>query len=203
MVHHLAPQGVAGFVLANGSMSSQQSGEGEIRKRLVAADLVDCMIALPGQLFYTTQIPVCLWFLARDKSDGPGSGGACRDRRGETLFIDARQMGALVDRTHKELSDEDIARIAGAYHAWRGEAGAGEYEDVPGFCAGAATERIAEHGYVLTPGRYVAAADIGDDGEPFDKKMKRLTAELREQFAESARLEDEIKQGLERLGYGI
>ena len=123
MVHHLAPQGVAGFVLANGSMSSQQSGEGEIRKQLVEADLVDCMIALPGQLFYTTQIPVCLWFLARDKSDGPGSGGVCRDRRRETLFIDARQMGALVDRTHKELSDEDIARIAGTYHAWRGRAG--------------------------------------------------------------------------------
>ncbi len=192
MVHHLAPQGVAGFVLANGSMSSQQSGEGEIRKQLVEADLVDCMIALPGQLFYTTQIPVCLWFLARDKSDGPGSGGACRDRRRETLFIDARQMGALVDRTHKELSDEDIARIAGTYHAWRGEPGCrGEpgtsgYADVPGFCASATTERIAEHGYVLTPGRYVGAADAEDDGEPFDEKMKRLTAELREQFAESA-----------------
>ena len=138
MVHHLAPQGVAGFVLANGSMSSQQSGEGEIRKQLVEADLVDCMIALPGQLFYTTQIPVCLWFLARDKSDGPGSGGRCRDRRGETLFIDARQMGALVDRTHKELSDEDIARIAGTYHAWRGEPGTSGYADVPGFCKSAA-----------------------------------------------------------------
>ena len=123
MVHHLAPQGVAGFVLANGSMSSQQSGEGEIRKQLVEADLVDCMIALPGQLFYTTQIPVCLWFLARDKSDGPGSGGPAATAARETLFIDARQMGALVDRTHKELSDEDIARIAGTYHAWRGENG--------------------------------------------------------------------------------
>jgi type I restriction enzyme M protein len=202
MVHHLAPQGVAGFVLANGSMSSQQSGEGEIRKQLVEADLVDCMIALPGQLFYTTQIPVCLWFLARDKSDGPVSGGACRDRRRETLFIDARQMGAMVDRTHRELTDDDIARIAGTYHAWRGEPsaesepGTSGYADVPGFCKSATTEEIAAHGYVLTPGRYVGAAETEDDDEPFDEKMKRLTAELREQFAESARLEALI---LERL----
>ena len=193
----------------------------------MVADLVDCMIALPGQLFYTTQIPVCLWFLARDKGDGPGSGGACRDRRRETLFIDARQMGALVDRTHKELSDEDIALIAGTYHAWRGEPGGnarndtknarvhlertpgpdGEpatssYADVPGFCAGVATERIAEHGYVLTPGRYVGAAEAEDDGEPFDEKMKRLTAELAEQFVEGRRLDDEIIIGLRSLGYG-
>ena len=202
MVHHLAPQGVAGFVLANGSMSSQQSGEGEIRKQLVEADLVDCMIALPGQLFYTTQIPVCLWFLARDKSDGPASDGVCRDRRRETLFIDARQMGAMVDRTHKELSDEDIARIAGTYHAWRGEPsaesepGTSGYADVPGFCKSATTAQIAEHGYVLTPGRYVGAAASDEDDEPFDEKMKRLTAELREEFAESARLEALI---LERL----
>jgi type I restriction enzyme M protein len=207
MVHHLAPQGVAGFVLANGSMSSQQSGEGEIRKALVEADLVDCMIALPGQLFYTTQIPVCLWFLARDKSDGPGSGGSCRDRRRETLFIDARQLGALVDRTHKELSDADIARIAGTYHAWRGEPGSetepgtSGYADVPGFCKSATTALIAEHGYVLTPGRYVGAADAEDDGEPFDEKMKRLTAELAEQFAESARLEESITASLKDLGF--
>jgi len=172
------------------------------------------MIALPGQLFYTTQIPVCLWFLARDKSDGPGSGGKCRDRRRETLFIDARQMGALVDRTHKELSDEDIARIAGTYHAWRGEPGAqgapgsdGEpgtsgYADVPGFCRSAATELIAEHGYVLTPGGYVGAARAEDDGEPFDMKMKRLTADLREQFVESARLEERIATNLRELGFG-
>ena len=184
------------------------------------------MIALPGQLFYTTQIPVCLWFLARDKRDGPGSGGKCRDRRRETLFIDARQMGALVDRTHKELSDEDIARIAGTYHAWRGEPGGnarndtknarvhlertpgpdGEpgtsgYADVPGFCAGVATERIAERGYVLTPGRYVGAADAEDDGEPFDERMKRLTAELVEQQAESARLDKAIVRSLRELGF--
>jgi len=203
MVHHLAPQGVAGFVLANGSMSSQQSGEGEIRKQLVEADLVDCMIALPGQLFYTTQIPVCLWFLARDKSDGPGSGGACRDRRGETLFIDARQMGAMVDRTHRELTEDEIARIAGMYHAWRGEPDASAYVDQPGFCARATIDRIGEHRFMLTPGRYVGADDADDDGEPFDRKMTRLAAELREQFAESARLQETIRANLEPLGYEL
>ena len=201
MVHHLAPQGVAGFVLANGSMSSQQSGEGEIRKALVEADLVDCMIALPGQLFYTTQIPVCLWFLARDKSDGPGSGGPCRDRRGRTLFIDARQMGAMVDCTHRELTDEDIGRIAGVYHAWRAEEGAGDYEDVPGFCRSATTEQIAEHGFVLTPGRYVGAAAGEEDDEPFDEKMKRLTAELAKQQDEARRLDPAIVANLRALGY--
>lgn len=193
---------MAGFVLANGSMSSQQSGEGEIRKQIVEADLVDCMIALPGQLFYTTQIPVCLWFLARDKSDGGGgSGGRFRDRRRKTLFIDARQMGAMVDRTHRELTGDDIAKVAGTYHAWRGEEGAGDYTDVPGFCASVATEQVGQHGYVLTPGRYVGAADAEDDGEPFNDKMKRLTVELREQFAESARLEEEIRANLGSLGY--
>jgi len=160
------------------------------------------MIALPGQLFYTTQIPVCLWFLARDKSDGPGSGGACRDRRRETLFIDARQMGALVDRTHKELSDEDISSIAGTYHAWRGEPGTSDYADVPAFCKGVTTDQIAEQGHVLTPGRYVGALDAEDDGEPFDEKMKRLTVKLRKQFEESAKLEEEISAGLQSLGYG-
>jgi len=201
MVHHLAPQGVAGFVLANGSMSSPHGGEAEIRQAIVQADLVDCMIALPGQLFYTTQIPVCLWFLARDKSNGPGGGGPCRDRRGETLFIDARQLGAMVDRTHRELTDEDIARIAGAYHAWRREQGAGDYEDVPGFCKSAATEQIAEHGFVLTPGRYVGAAASNEDDEPFDDQMERLTAELAEQFAEGRRLEEEIRANLSGLGF--
>ena len=191
MVHHLAPQGVAGFVLANGSMSSQQSGEGEIRKQLVEADLVDCMIALPGQLFYTTQIPVCLWFLARDKSDGPGSGGACRDRRRETLFIDARQMGALVDRTHKELSDEDIARIAGTYHAWRGEPGAQARPARMASRARPATPTCPASARAPPPRRSPSTATCSrlaatwapprpkDDGEPFDEKMKRLTAELR------------------------
>ena len=132
MIHHLAPSGIAGFVLANGSMSSNQSGEGEIRQKIVEADLVDCMIALPAQLFYATPIPACLWFLTRNKANGK-----FRDRRGQTLFIDARKLGVLVDRTHRELTEEDIARIAGTYHAWRGEKDAGKYEDVPGFCKSA------------------------------------------------------------------
>jgi type I restriction enzyme M protein len=203
MIHHLAPTGVAGFVLANGSMSSQQSGEGTIRRAIVQADLVDCMIALPSQLFYTTQIPACLWFLARDKRDGPGHGGLCRDRRGQTLFIDARQLGSMMDRTHRELTDEEIARIAGTYHAWRGEPEAGAYEDAPGFCKSVTTEQIAEHDFVLTPGRYVGAAAEEEDDEPFDDKMRRLTAELKEQFAESRRLEEEIRANLGSLGYDL
>jgi type I restriction enzyme M protein len=197
MIHHLSPSGIAGFVLANGSMSSNQSGEGEIRRNIIEADLVDCMIALPTQLFYGAAIPACLWFLARDKRNGK-----FRDRRRQTLFIDARKMGYLVDRVHRELSDEEIARIAGTYHAWRGEAGVGEYKDIPGFCKSAATEEIAAHGYVLTPGRYVGAEEIEDDGEPFEDKMARLTAQLEEQFQESARLEAEIKKNLQELGYG-
>jgi type I restriction enzyme M protein len=146
-VHHLAPNGIAGFVLANGSMSSNQSGEGEIRKAILEDDLVDCMVALPGQLFYSTQIPVCLWFLARNKKNG-----RFRDRRGETLFIDARKMGTLVDRVHRELTDADLAKIAGTYHAWRGDKGAAKYADVAGFCKSAKLDEIAKHGFVLTPG---------------------------------------------------
>ena len=197
IVHHLAPAGVAGFVLANGSMSSNQSGEGEIRKNLVEADLVDCMVALPGQLFYSTQIPACLWFLARDRKDGK-----FRDRRGQLLFIDARKLGRMVDRTHRELTDEDIARIAATYHAWRGEEQAGEYADVPGFCKSAALEEIRKHGHVLTPGRYVGAEAQEDDGEPFAKKMKRLVAQLRKQQAEAAKLDAAIAANLKELGYG-
>lgn len=196
-LHHLAPSGVAGFVLANGSMSSGQSGEGQIRQAIVEADLVDCMVALPGQLFYSTQIPVCLWFLARNKANG-----GFRDRRGATLFIDARGLGTMVDRTHRELGRADIARIAGAYHAWRGDPGAGEYADEPGFCHAATTAEIASHGYVLTPGRYVGAAELEDDGEPFEAKMERLTATLEEQFAEGRRLEEAIRENLRGLGYG-
>jgi type I restriction enzyme M protein len=197
MVYHLAPSGVAGFVLANGSMSSSQSGEGEIRKNLIEADLVDCMVALPGQLFYSTQIPVCLWFLARDRQDH-----SFRDRRGQVLFIDARKLGSMVDRTHRELTHDDIARIAGTYHAWRGEKDAGEYEDVPGFCKSAALEEIRKHGHVLTPGRYVEAEAQEDDGEPFEEKMTRLVAQLREQQAEAAKLDEAISANLEGLGYG-
>jgi type I restriction enzyme M protein len=165
-IHHLAPTGLAGFVLANGSMSSSQSGEGEIRKGIIEADLVDCMVALPGQLFYATQIPVCLWFIARNKKNG-----RFRDRRGQTLFIDARKMGTLVDRVHRELSDEDIAKIAGTYHAWRGDKGTGEYSDVPGFCNTAKLEDVRKHGHVLTPGRYVGAEEAEADGELFEVKM--------------------------------
>jgi len=196
-IHHIAPTGIAGFVLANGSMSSNQSGEGEIRKAIIEADLVDCMAAMPGQLFYSTQIPVCLWFLARDRKNG-----RFRDRRGETLFIDARKMGTLVDRVHRELTDEDIARIAGAYHAWRGDKSAGEYADVPGFCKAANLEGIRKHGHVLTPGRYVGAEAVEDDGEPFEEKMRRLTATLRQQQAEAAKLDAAIAANLKELGYG-
>ena len=196
-VSHLGPTGTAGFVLANGSMSSSQSGEGEIRKNIVEADLVDCMVALPGQLFYSTQIPVCLWFLARDKRNG-----RFRDRRGETLFIDARKLGSLVDRTHRELSDDEIARISGVYHAWRGDAGAAEYADEPGFCRSAALDEIRGHNHVLTPGRYVGSADADEDDEPFDEKMRRLTATLRGQVAEGQRLDALIEANMRELGFG-
>ena len=196
-IHHLAPTGQAGFVLANGSMSSNQSGEGEIRKAIIEADLVDCMVALPGQLFYSTQIPVCLWFIARNKKNGR----FC-DRRGETLFIDARKMGSMVDRTHRELTDDDLARIAGAYHAWRGDKGAGKYADVPGFCKAAKLDDIRKHGHVLTPGRYVGAEAAEDDGEAFEDKMQRLAATLREQQDEAAKLDTAIAANLEELGYG-
>ena len=197
MIYHLAPSGFAGFVLANGSMSSNQSGEGEIRKAIIEADLVDCMIALGGQLFYGSQIPVCLWFLARNKSNSK-----FRDRRKQTLFIDARKLGHLVDRVHRDLSNEEIARIAQTYHAWRGEKDAGKYEDVPGFCKSAPTEEIAGHGYILTPGRYVGAEAAEDDGEPFEQKMQRLARSLEEQITESGQLEKIIRSNLKELGYG-
>lgn len=197
IVHHLAPTGTAGFVLANGSMSSQQSGEGEIRKNLVEADVVDCMVAMPGQLFYSTQIPVCLWFLARNRKNGK-----YRDRRGEVLFIDARRMGTMVDRTHRELTSEDIARISDTYHAWRGEDGAGDYEDAPGFCKSASIGEIRKHNHVLTPGRYVGSEETEGDGEPFEEKMARLTVEWREQLAEAAELDAAIAANLDGLGYG-
>jgi type I restriction enzyme M protein len=196
-IHHLAPNGTAGFVLANGSMSSNQSGEGEIRKAIVEADLVDCMVALPGQLFYATPIPACLWFLARDKRNG-----RFRDRRGETLFIDARKLGTMVDRIHRELIDEDIAKIAGTYRAWRGDKEAGDYADVPGFCKAATLDDIREHSHVLTPGRYVGAAAAEDDDEPFGEKMKRLTGLLRQQQAEAAAMDVAIIANLRELGYG-
>ena len=197
-IHHLSPAGVAGFVMANGSMSTNTTSEGEIRKNIIEADLVDCMIALPGQLFYTTQIPVCLWFVTRNKKNGK-----FRNRRGHTLFIDARKLGALVDRTHKDFSEEEIDKVAATYHAWRSEKDVGEYRDVPGFCKSASTEEIKEHGYVLTPGRYVGTVEIEDDGIPFGEKMAGLSATLYDQFAEADRLEAVIKKNLEVLGYGV
>jgi type I restriction enzyme M protein len=195
-IHHLAPQGLAGFVLANGSMSSNTSGEGEIRRKIIEADLVDCMVALPGQLFYSTQIPVCLWFLARDKKNG-----RFRDRRSETLFIDARKLGHLIDRTHRELSDEETARIAGTYHAWRGDKGAGNYADTPGFCKSAKLREIAEHNYVLTPGRYVGAAEAEDDDMPFEERVPLLVAKLEEQFDEAIRLSRLIRSNLKGIDF--
>ena len=197
MVHHLAPGGITGFVLANGSMSSSQSGEGQIRKTLIEADQVDCMVALPGQLFYSTQIPACLWFLARNRRNGK-----LRDRRGEVLFIDTRKQGRMVDRTHRELTDEDIARITDTYHAWRGEEDSDDYADVPGFCKSATLEEVRKHGHVLTPGRYVGAEAQEDDGEPFADKMKRLVAELRQQQTEAAKLDAAIEVNLKSLGFG-
>jgi len=211
-IHHLAPTGLAGFVLANGSMSSNQSGEGEIRKNIIEADLVDCMVALPGQLFYSTQIPVCLWFVARDKKNG-----RFRNRRGEMLFIDARKMGTMIDRVHRELTDEDIRKIADNYHAWRAKRDATNadvplplaeerrlppYGDVPGFCKSATLDEIRQHNYILTPGRYVGAAAVEENSEPFEEKMARLTAELRKQTEEAARLDKIVWANLEEIGYG-
>ena len=211
-IYHLAPTGLAGFVLANGSMSSNQAGEGEIRKSIIEADLVDCMVALPGQLFYSTQIPVCLWFIARDKKNS-----RFRDRRGETLFIDARRMGTLIDRVHRELTYDDISKIADIYHAWRGDNVGADlrvspdaqantqvrtYEDIPGFCKSATTDDIRGHNYILTPGRYVGAAEVEDDGEPFEEKMAKLTAALREQTEQAKKLDQLIWANLEDIGYG-
>jgi len=220
-IHHLAPHGMAGFVLANGSMSSNQSGEGDIRRALIEADLVDCMVALPGQLFYSTQIPVCLWFLAKNKTGGASSVSSDlkrRNRKGETLFIDARKMGELIDRVHRELTDDDLAKIVSTYHAWRsapslnsqppvapkpGDGGStlNSYEDHPGFCKSATTAEIAAHGHILTPGRYVGAEGIEDDGDPFEEKMPRLITELRQQFRDADALQADIAAKLEALSW--
>lgn len=198
---HLSSKGVGGVVMANGSMSSMSGGEGDIRRALVEGDAVDAMVALPGQLFYGTQIPACLWILAKDKSNGIAKDANLRDRRGEVLFIDARKMGALVpgSRKQKELSEAEIAKIAQAYHAWRGEPDAEAYEDEPGFCKAASLAEIEKHNFVLTPGRYVGAGAAEDDGEPFEEKFERLMGTLREQFAEGRRLEAEIEARLGSL----
>ena len=191
--HHLAPNGTAGVVLANGSMSTATSGEGDIRRALIEADAVDCMITLPGQLFYSTQIPACLWFLARNKNPGKG----WRDRRREVLFVDARKLGQMVDRIRKEFSDAEIARIADTYRAWRGAADADPYEDEPGFCKSATLDEVREHNHALTPGRYVGAAATEDDDVPFEERFAELQETLAEQFAEAEELSTLIQKKLE------
>ncbi len=192
-------------------MSSNQSGEGEIRRNIIEADLVDCMVAMPGQLFYSTQIPVCLWFIAREKKNG-----RFRDRRGQTLFIDARKLGTMIDRVHRELTEEDSRKIADTYHAWRGDFVRAKnfsplqdndpplprYIDIPGFCKSATLDDIRHHNHILTPGRYVGAAEVEDDGEPFEEKMARLTALLREQTEKAKKLDQIIWANLEDIGYG-
>ena len=196
IVYHLKTGGTAGFVLANGSMSTNQSNEREIRKNLVEENIIDCMVAMPGQLFYSTQIPVCLWFLARNRQ-----GGKFRDRVNEILFIDARSLGRMVDRTHRELTNENIRQITNAYHTWRSGNGEIDYADLPGFCKSAAIDEVRKHDYVLTPGRYVGNAPQEEDNEPFEDKMRRLVAQLREQQTEAARLDTAIADNLEALGF--
>jgi type I restriction enzyme M protein len=201
MIHHLAPTGMMGLVLANGSMASSTSGEGEIRKNIIDADLVDCMVSLPAQLFYGTQIAACLWFIARDKSGKPAKGGRPgRDRRGQVLFINGRKLGTMVSRTQKEFTADDISRIVGTYHTWRGEGGeGGEYADVPGFCVSATIEEVRQRGHVLTPGRYVGDEDGEEDDEPFREKMNRLIAEWEEHRAAVHQLDAKIDRYFVRL----
>jgi type I restriction enzyme M protein len=190
-IHHLSSNGTAGFVLANGSMSSQSSGEGDIRKRIIEADLVDAIVALPGQLFYNTGIPACLWFISRNREN----------RKGKTLFIDAREKGEMINRRNRQLTAEDVANIAKRYHEFKTQDA--HYEDVPGFIKVATLEDIAANDFVLTPGRYVGAAEIEEDSEAFEEKMQRLTKVLGEQFAESAKLEIEIRENLKKIGYEL
>lgn len=196
MVYHLSPKGVLGMVLANGSLSSNTSGEGEIRQNIVDADLVDCIVALPKQLFYNTGIPACLWFISRKRS-----GNGDRKRTGEVLFIDASEIGHMEDRTHRVFSEEDIEKISNTYHEWRKPKG--DYEDIKGFCKAANIEEIKKHKYVLTPGRYVGIPDQEDDGIPFEEKMKDLTAKLKEQMQKEEEMNQEIKKQLEKVGFKI
>ncbi|MBH8599640.1 SAM-dependent DNA methyltransferase [Thermoactinomyces sp. CICC 10523] len=196
IVSKLAPSGTAAFILANGSMSTNQSSEATIRKNLIENDLVEAIVTLPGQLFYSTQIPVCVWVMTKNKAAKNH-----RNRKGEILFIDARKLGHMVDRVRRELSDEDIQKIARIFHAWRGQKEAGEYEDIKGFCKSVTLEEVREHEYILTPGRYVGIEETEDDGEAFEEKMARLTSELAEQFAKSRELEEEIRKNLRGIGY--
>lgn len=194
MVYHLAPNGSLGLLLANGSMSSNTNNEGEIRKALIKADIVECMVALPGQLFTNTQIPACIWFLTRSKA---ARNGWC-NRKGEILFIDARNLGYMKDRVLRDFAPDDIRKIADTFHAWRkGES----YVDEAGFCKSANLDNIRKHDYILTPGRYVGTAAQEEDVEPFEEKMTRLTTQLNEQFRENARLEQAIRENMEMLGY--
>jgi type I restriction enzyme M protein len=188
-IHHLAPTGTAGFVLANGSMSSQSSGEGEIRKKIIEADLVDCIVTLPTQLFFNTGIPACLWFISRNR----------KNRSSQTLFIDGRNMGHMINRRNKELTDEDIVNVASVYHHWRLHDG--KYEDVAGFCKATSLNEIKQHDYVLTPGRYVGSEAVEDDDDVFEDKMQRLAGELNAQFTHSHELEKQIKENLKNIGY--
>ena len=192
--HKLSPSGTAGIVLANGSMNSNSGGEGEIRKNMIEAGLIDCMVALPAQLFYNTMIPACLWFLARNKTNGK-----FRNRADEILFIDARKTGTMINRRNKEFSDDDIARITDTYHAWRNLDG--QYEDIAGFCKAATMEEVRKNNHVLMPGRYVGTEAEEDDGIPFDEKMNTLTAKLAEQFARGRELEKTIRENLKGIGY--
>ena len=188
MIHHLAPNGKIGLVLANGALSTQSSGEGEIRKRIIEADLVEGIVAMPTQLFYSVTIPVTLWFISKNKQ-----------QKGKTLFIDARNMGYMVDRKHRDLADEDIQKLADTFESFQN----GALIDVKGFCAAVTTDDIAKQDYILTPGRYVGIEEHEDDGEPFDEKMTRLTSELSEMFAKSHELEDEIRKKLGAIGYEL
>ena len=215
MLHHLAPNGSMALLLSNGSMSSNSGGEGDIRRALIEADLVECMVALPGQLFTNTQIPACIWFLTKNKAKRTCPGAEpLRDRRGETLFIDARKLGFMKDRVLRDFTEEDVGKIAGTFHEWRkelpsphgrrtGDEANPRYADVAGFRKSATLQEIATHGHVLTPGRYVGAEDVEDDGEAFEDKMTRLTADLALQFTESAKLESAIKANLKGLGYAL
>lgn len=196
MIYHLAPNGVMGLVLANGSLSSNTSGEGEIRQRLIEADLVDCIVALPTQLFYNTGIPACLWFISRKRT-----GNGDRKRTGEILFIDGNDLGYMEDRTHRMFGDEDVARIANTYHEWRKKDG--KYADIKGFSRSAPIEEVKKHGFVLTPGRFVGIPDAEDDVTSFGERMTDLTTKLKEQMAKEQELNSEIKKQLAKIGFEI
>ena len=196
MIYHLSPHGVMACVLANGSLSSQTNNEGEIRKTLIENDLVDCIVALPKQLFYNTGIPACIWFISRKRT-----GNGDRKRTGEILFIDASEVGFMADSTHREFTEEDVAKISDTYHEWRKQNG--EYEDIKGFCKSANIEEITKHNFVLTPGRYIGIKDLEDDGIPFADKIAGLTAKLSEQMREEKKLDEEIKKQLKKVGFDL